>query len=114
MPEATVKLSIEVPKAFIQQALDRKPKWLSATDEGYLGKMFAAGNFDEFFKNYEGINDKLSEVQRVYLEAVKEISQRVGSPIVAPPIIQPVRKKRSKAGTKATEAPAGSERSTPA
>lgn len=96
MPEATVKLSIEVPKAFVQQALHRKPKWLSATDEGYLGKMFAAGNFDEFFKNYEGINDKLSEVQRVYLEAVKEISQRVGSPIVAPPIIQPVRKKEIK------------------
>ena len=69
MPEATVKLSIEVPKAFVQQALHRKPKWLSATDEGYLGKMFAAGNFDEFFKNYEGINDKLSEVQKGVLRS---------------------------------------------
>ena len=28
MPEATVRLSIEVPKAFVQQALHRKPKWL--------------------------------------------------------------------------------------
>jgi hypothetical protein len=110
MPEPTVKLSIDVPKAFLQQALDRKPKWLVATDEQFLGKMFSGGNFDEFFKSYEGFNQKLTEAQRLFLQAVNDISQKVGAKIDAP-LIKTTRKK---AAARAAEAPPSSERSSPA
>ena len=115
MPEATVSLSIEVPKAFLQQALARKPQWLDVTNEQFLGKMFAGGNFDEFFKSYEGSNKELSEAQRVFLQTVKDIANKLGVPIRDPPSDRPARKKAGpKAATRAAEAPASPARPTPA
>jgi len=115
MPEATVSLSIEVPKAFLQQALARKPQWLDVTNEQFLGKMFAGGNFDAFFKTYEGSNKELSEAQRVFLQTVKDIANKLGVPIKVPPSDRPARKKAGpKAATRAAEVPASPARPIPA
>ena len=81
MPEATARITIDVPKAFLQQALSRKPAWMKLSDEQFLGKMIAQGNYDGFFKAQQEYEEQLAEAGRIYSETVRGIAAKVGAPI---------------------------------
>jgi len=101
MPEATTKITIGVAKAFVQQALSRKPAWVKLSDEQFLGKMIAQGNYEGFFKTYQEYEEQLTEADRVYRETVRGIAVKVGAQI--DPLPPKFRKKAPKPEVKVTE-----------
>ena len=101
MADNTVKITLEIPKAFHQQMLSRKPAWLTWTEEQFFSRMLALGNFDAFFQQFSECEEKMIEAQKEYREKMKQIGQKLGAPIDP---LQEIRRKPAKAPAK----PAGS------
>jgi len=105
MADNTVKITLELPKAFHQQVLSRKPAWLTWTEEQFFARMLAQGNFDDFFQQFSECEEKMIETQKEYREKMKQIGQKLGVPIDP---LQEIRRKPVKAPAKAPAKPAGS------
>lgn len=75
------KITVEIPKTVVAQALAKKPTWMPITDEEFLARMIAKGNYDGFFKQIDEAALHLEAVRLEVAEKLKHIEQTVGTPV---------------------------------
>jgi hypothetical protein len=78
------KLKIEIPKALVNQALSKKPTWLPLTDEEFLCRMIAKGNYDAFFAQLTQAEQSLEVLKQETQAKMKNIEQTLGVPVSLP------------------------------
>lgn len=53
----TTKVQLELPKALIDELIEKRPVWLKQTSKAeFLSRVIAAGDFSPFFKQLEEAN----------------------------------------------------------
>jgi hypothetical protein len=84
MAEGSNKFRIEIPKALVNQALAKKPAWLPLSDEEFLCRMVAKGNYDAFFAQLTQAEESLEQLKQETQSKMKNIEQTLGVPVSLP------------------------------